>query len=135
MGVEMFLKKHDKARVQALEQQLRALEGGGGAGSGEFGWGGRGGNREKGAGAGGGSRGGFGHTGNSSREAERSAPRRGPPRLAGTSWPSNRAHAQREDSRRPTTSHQMQVRNIPLKPGLPTSPAFAPTTGGFRIKR
>ena len=140
MGVKKFLQKHEMARIQVLEQQLRELGGGGGGGgaSGGSGWGSRDGTRERRAGVGGQQGGGNprGPVGRSgfSPEGQSSAPRRDPPRLAGTSWPSSRAHVQGGDSRRPSTSHWVQAGNLPRgepKRGPPTPPA----TGGFQIRR
>ena len=134
MGVKKFLQKHEMARIQVLEQQLRELRGGVGGGSGS---GGRDGTMERRAGVGGSyttpGRGGVGQQsgGNPRGLGESNPPRRDPPRLAGTNWPSNRAHAQGGYSRGPSTSHWSQAGNLP-RGGPKQSP---PTTGGFRVRR
>ncbi|KAF8449956.1 hypothetical protein BGX38DRAFT_518635 [Terfezia claveryi] len=153
LGVEKFLQKHEVARIQALEQQLRELGGGGGAGGGNgWGnglgnrWGSRDGTRERRAGVvgnytapgrgdvgrqqGGGNPRGPADRSSFSSEGQGNAPRRDP-RPAGTNWPSNRVHAQRGDPRGPSTSHWVQPGNLPRGGPKPTTP----TTGGFQIRR
>ncbi|RPB27493.1 hypothetical protein L211DRAFT_550077 [Terfezia boudieri ATCC MYA-4762] len=150
LGVEKFLQKHEIARIQALEQQLRELEGGGGAGGGNGwgnGWVSRDGTRESRAGMGGnysapgrgdvwrqqvgGNPRGPADRSSFSPESQGNAPRRDPLRQAGTNWTSNRAHTQGGDSRKPSTSHWVQAGN-PQRGGPKPTP---PTTGGFRIRR
>ena len=153
MGVEKFLEEHENARIWVLEQRLRALEGGRGGGGGGSGWGSQGRASERRPGVGGsytapGRGDGWGQQGRGnprapadrnsfSPEGQDNAPRRGPPRLAGTGWPLNRdrALAQGGDSRGPAPNHRVQASDLPRGESKQGPPASAPTTGGFRIRR